>query len=80
MKTFRKNEILISLTWLYFVLSKSFKTKRKQNIRNKIVKPDFFLKNFAYSDLLYIFAVRKGGAIAHPDDYREVEQWTENLL
>ena len=26
----------------------------------------------------YIFAVRKGGAIAHPDNYREVEQWTEN--
>jgi putative endonuclease len=28
--------------------------------------------------LTYIFAVRKGGAIAHPDSYREVEQWTEN--
>jgi hypothetical protein len=28
--------------------------------------------------LKYIFAVRKEGAIAHPDNYREVEQWTEN--
>ena len=26
----------------------------------------------------YIFADRKRGAIAHPDNYREVEQWTEN--
>ena len=35
----------------------------------------FFVKLFAYSDLKYIFAVRKVGAIAHPDSYREVEQW-----
>jgi hypothetical protein len=28
--------------------------------------------------LKYIFAVRKGGAIAHPDNYREVEHRTEN--
>ena len=33
----------------------------------------FFDKVFAYSDLRYIFAVRKGGAIA-----QSVEQWTEN--
>jgi 5-methylthioribose kinase len=33
----------------------------------------FFAKLFAYSDLKYIFAVRKGGAIA-----QSVEQWTEN--
>jgi hypothetical protein len=33
----------------------------------------FFIKLFAYSDLRYIFAVRKGGAIA-----QSVEQWTEN--
>ena len=33
----------------------------------------FFTKVFAYSDLRYIFAVRKGGAIA-----QSVEQWTEN--
>jgi hypothetical protein len=38
---------------------------------------NFFIKVFGYSDLRYIFAVRKGGAIAHPDSYREVEQWTE---
>jgi len=40
----------------------------------------FFDKVFAYSDLKYLFAVRKGGAIAHPDSYREVEQWTEKVL
>jgi 5-methylthioribose kinase len=34
---------------------------------------DFFRKSFAYSNLKYIFAVRKGGAIA-----QSVEQWTEN--
>jgi hypothetical protein len=34
----------------------------------------FFVKLFSYSNLKYIFAVRKGGAIAHPDSYREVEQ------
>ena len=33
----------------------------------------FLLKLFAYSELKYIFAVRKGGAIA-----QLVEQWTEN--
>jgi 5-methylthioribose kinase len=33
----------------------------------------FFTKVFGYSDLRYIFAVRKGGAIA-----QSVEQWTEN--
>ena len=33
---------------------------------------NFFTKVFGYSDLRYIFAVRKGGAIAHPDSYREV--------
>ena len=33
----------------------------------------FFIKLFAYSDLRFIFAVRKGGAIA-----QSVEQWTEN--
>ena len=33
----------------------------------------FFIKVFGYSDLRYIFAVRKGGAIA-----QSVEQWTEN--
>lgn len=33
----------------------------------------YFTKVFAYSDLRYIFAVRKGGAIA-----QSVEQWTEN--
>ena len=35
-----------------------------------------FIKLFVYSNLKYIFAVRKGGAIAHPDSYREVEQWS----
>jgi hypothetical protein len=40
----------------------------------------FLTKVFGYSDLKYIFAVRKGGAIAHPDSYREVEQWTEDVL
>jgi hypothetical protein len=39
----------------------------------------FFIKLFGYSDLKYIFAVRKGGAIAHPDSYREVEQWAATL-
>ncbi len=34
---------------------------------------NFFVKVFGYSDLRYIFAVRKGGAIA-----QSVEQWTEN--
>jgi hypothetical protein len=34
---------------------------------------NFFIKVFGYSDLRYIFAVRKGGAIA-----QSVEQWTEN--
>ncbi len=34
---------------------------------------NFFTKVFGYSDLRYIFAVRKGGAIA-----QSVEQWTEN--
>ena len=34
---------------------------------------NFFIKVFGYSDLNYIFAVRKGGAIA-----QSVEQWTEN--
>ena len=34
----------------------------------------FLYEGFAYSDLKYIFAVPKGGAIAHPDSYREVEQ------
>ena len=33
----------------------------------------FSTKVFGYSDLRYIFAVRKGGAIA-----QSVEQWTEN--
>ena len=33
----------------------------------------FFAKLFAYSDLRFIFAVRKVGAIA-----QSVEQWTEN--
>ena len=33
----------------------------------------FFAKLFGYSELRYIFAVRKGGAIA-----QSVEQWTEN--
>ena len=33
----------------------------------------YFGKVFGYSDLSYIFAVRKGGAIA-----QSVEQWTEN--
>jgi hypothetical protein len=33
----------------------------------------FLTKVFGYSDLRYIFAVRKGGAIA-----QSVEQWTEN--
>ncbi len=32
----------------------------------------FFAKLFAYSDLKYIFAVRKGNAIAQSDIYREV--------
>jgi len=35
-------------------------------------------KIFVKPDLQIIFAVPKGGAIAHPDSYREVEQWTEN--
>jgi hypothetical protein len=34
---------------------------------------NFFSKVFGYSDLRYIFAIRKGGAIA-----QSVEQWTEN--
>jgi len=38
----------------------------------------FFDKVFAYSDLKYLFAVPKGGAIAHPDSYREVEQMGGN--
>ena len=33
----------------------------------------FFQKCFAYSELKFIFAVPKGGAIA-----QSVEQWTEN--
>jgi hypothetical protein len=33
----------------------------------------FFVKLFAYSNLRFIFAVRKVGAIA-----QSVEQWTEN--
>jgi hypothetical protein len=33
----------------------------------------FFTQSFGYSNLKYIFAVRKGGAIA-----QSVEQWTEN--
>jgi hypothetical protein len=33
----------------------------------------FLVKLFAYSKLRFIFAVRKGGAIA-----QSVEQWTEN--
>jgi len=39
----------------------------------------YFSKVFGYSDLKYIFAVRKGGAIAHPDSYREVEQYLFSL-
>ena len=39
-----------------------------------MIPNSFFLtKLFDYSDLRYIFAVRKGGAIA-----QSVEQWTEN--
>jgi len=38
----------------------------------------FFVKLFAYSNLRFLFAVRKVGAIAHPDSYREVEQWILN--
>jgi hypothetical protein len=34
---------------------------------------NFFIKVFVYPDLNFIFAVRKGGAIA-----QSVEQWTEN--
>jgi len=41
---------------------------------NKMIPNRFFLtKVFGYSDLRYIFAIRKGGAIA-----QSVEQWTEN--
>jgi hypothetical protein len=48
------------------------------HIIKMIPNRNFLTKVFGYSDLRYIFAVRKGGAIAHPDSYREVEQWTEN--
>jgi hypothetical protein len=43
------------------------------HISKMIPNSIFFNKVFAYSDLQYIFAVRKGGAIA-----QSVEQWTEN--
>src|SRR5664280_609020 len=51
--------------------------KQRYHINKMIPNRIFFTKVFGYSDLRYIFAVRKGGAIAHPDSYREVEQWTE---
>jgi hypothetical protein len=43
------------------------------HIIKMIPNRNFFTKVFGYSDLRYIFAVRKGGAIA-----QSVEQWTEN--
>jgi hypothetical protein len=43
------------------------------HIAKMIPNRNIFTKVFAYSDLRYIFAVRKGGAIA-----QSVEQWTEN--
>ena len=43
------------------------------HIVKMIPNRNFFTKVFGYSDLKYIFAVRKGGAIA-----QSVEQWTEN--
>jgi len=35
-------------------------------------------KIFVKPDLQIIFAVPKGGAIAHPDSYREVEQCSDS--
>jgi hypothetical protein len=43
------------------------------HINKMIPNRNFITKVFGYSDLKYIFAVRKGGAIA-----QSVEQWTEN--
>ncbi len=43
------------------------------HINKMIPNRNFFTKVFAYSDLRYIFAVQKEGAIA-----QSVEQWTEN--
>ena len=43
------------------------------HIGKMIPNRNFFIKLFGYSDLRYIFAVPKGGAIA-----QSVEQWTEN--
>ncbi len=36
------------------------------------------MQSFALKILRYIFAVRKGGAIAHPDSNREVEQRSDS--
>src|SRR5664280_765163 len=47
--------------------------KQRYHIIKMIPNGIFFAKVFGYSDLRYIFAVRKGGAIA-----QSVEQWTEN--
>src|ERR1035437_6366120 len=46
---------------------------QRYHIINMIPTVKIFTKVFGYSDLRYIFAVRKGGAIA-----QSVEQWTEN--
>ncbi len=35
-------------------------------------------KVFAYPKLQFIFAIRKGGAIAHPGNYREAEQRSDS--
>ncbi len=43
------------------------------HIGKMIPNRKIFTKVFGYSELRYIFAVRKGGAIA-----QSVEQWTEN--
>jgi 5-methylthioribose kinase len=43
------------------------------HIAKMIPNRNFLVKVFGYSDLRYIFAVRKEGAIA-----QSVEQWTEN--
>jgi hypothetical protein len=44
----------------------------------KMIPNRIFLgKVFVKPDLRFIFAVPKGGAIAHPDNYREVVQWVK---
>lgn len=58
-------------------LSQKSKIKFTAGSGSHIIKmnpnKNFLTKVFGYSDLKYIFAVRKGGAIA-----QSVEQWTEN--